>query len=57
VERLRSAVERVLGDGRYLASARSLSQSLKAAGGVKRAADVIQTFTRAPRGTRVAANT
>ena len=57
MERLRSAVERVLGDGRYLASARSLSQSLKAAGGVKRAVELIQTFTRAPRPTRVAANT
>jgi MGT family glycosyltransferase len=45
-ERLRSSVETVLADARFADRARTLSQSLKAAGGVMRAADAVQSFTR-----------
>lgn len=45
-ERLRSSVESVLADDRFAGQARALSQSLKAAGGVARAADAVQSFTR-----------
>ena len=55
-ERLRSSVETVLSDARFAAQAGVLSQSLRAAGGVARAADAVQSFTRAARHPRMAAD-
>jgi MGT family glycosyltransferase len=45
---LRSSVERLLNEAGFGASARAIGQSFRAAGGVTRAADAIQSFTRAP---------
>jgi MGT family glycosyltransferase len=45
-ERLRSSVETVLAGDGFAAQARALSASLKTAGGVVRAADAVQSFTR-----------
>lgn len=42
------AVERVLTDGRYAERSRSMGDTLRAAGGARRAADLIQRFAGAP---------
>jgi MGT family glycosyltransferase len=49
VERLRASVERLLGEDGFRRQARALGDSLRAAGGAARAAEVIQRFTRARR--------
>ena len=55
-DRLRTAVDHVLRDARFAARARALSASLKNAGGVSRAADAVQSFTRPVRRTKAAAD-
>ncbi|MFQ5733378.1 MAG: glycosyltransferase [Planctomycetaceae bacterium] len=49
VPRLRTAVERVLTDRRFRGNARRLQQSIQQAGGVARAADVVETAIRTRR--------
>jgi UDP:flavonoid glycosyltransferase YjiC (YdhE family) len=45
-EKLRSSVRHLLAEDRFRQQAALVQQSFHAAGGVARAADVIQTFTR-----------
>jgi len=44
--RLRSAIQRVLSDARYAQNARQMQRAIRAVGGVKRAADVIEAAIR-----------
>lgn len=46
-DRLRKTVERVLGDSRYSANAKAVRKSILNAGGVRRAADVVEKVCRA----------